>query len=145
MADLSDRAKRFGRHLRGEYVPGFADLADPPGWTRLDDDERSELAALMALLVARPAIDAELGGARLGELAAAVGEDRFDRVCDAEMDGICLSVLPVALPRAEDLERRGSELLDAARQRPDLARVAVMADAIRTACLVPRERVEIAS
>ena len=140
MADRLSRAERFAKRLRGEKLPVFRELASPPGWQGCEGAARRTLAAIMALLAARPAIDGELSGPRLAELAAAVGEDRFDRLCDIDAALLALPDTPMSLPSPRDLARRGEELLLAAENRADIARMAELAHAIGTADPVDEAR-----
>ena len=133
MAKALSRAERFAKRLRKERLPTFAELGNPPAWVRLVDEDRGALAAIMALLAARPAIDAELSGPSLAELAATVGEDRFDLVCEVDPALLALPDTPMSLPFPHDLVRRGEELLQAAQERSDLAGMAQIADGIRVA------------
>ena len=132
------RSERFGRRLRGDHVPSFAELADPPRWIICGDEEQGQIACVLALLVARPDIDGELNGQRLSELATAVGEDRFDLVCEADVAALHLADRPQSLPAARDLDRRGRALLAAAPGKAALSQLATLAHEI---CSTTKETV----
>lgn len=114
----------------GAASPSFADVANPPAWARSEGDDRAQLAKTIALLASRAAIDSELNGARLAALAEAVGEDSFDQICEADVLDVTIADIPAALPRPEELERLGSDMLAAANDRPALAQLAAIAQTI---------------
>ncbi|MHA6316168.1 hypothetical protein ACXYN8_00705 [Altererythrobacter sp. CAU 1778] len=113
--------------MRGEIVPGFADVVRPPAWQTCSGELRVQLARVLALLAARKAIDAELHGPSLARLAACVGEDAFDRVCDAQIDELALPDVPASLPLPAELAARGEILLAAAARSAKLAPLAAIA------------------
>ncbi len=106
------RGMRFARRLSGEAAPSFADLAKLPGWFSAAPEDRRRLAALVALLRHRAAIDAELSGPRLAMIADAVGEDLLDAVCEGEPPAELPEAAP--LPPPERLLPEGVALLEAA-------------------------------
>jgi hypothetical protein len=76
------RAARLAVRLGGGTPPRFDDLARVPIWRLHGADEIERIALTAGLLHHRPAIDAELSGARLAPLAVACGEALFDHACD---------------------------------------------------------------
>lgn len=129
----SPRAQRFARRLRGETLPGFADVMRCNRIERDAHGRRDEVAAILALLQAKPALDGELCGRRLGALAARVGEDSFDRVCAVELPGDCRASCADDLPGPAELDSFGHTLLARLDRDPAIARLAEIAVAIVTA------------
>ncbi len=124
---LPARAQRFAARLRGESLPTFNDLASPPDWSVAEQERHSELVTIVGLLHARPAIDAELNGGRLGALAAFVGEDLFDVVCDADIGQLRAEFLTDDLPTPVELLEQGEELVERARRHREFAPLAELA------------------
>lgn len=118
----SPRAQRFGRRLRGLPVPSFANLARQRRIEANLGNQRDRVAATLALLWFRPALDAELRGRRLGALAMIVGEDLFDRIRNAEVP-FDTADAGTDLPIPDLLIAEGEALLNSIIDRPDLARL----------------------
>ncbi len=121
---------RFAQRLKGEPEPTFADLQRTRQIDRLVGPRRAEIAALVALLDARPALDIELNGTRLGPLAQIVGEERFDLVCDAEIEAGAYARGSSNLPQPHTLSQRGENLLRSHQRAVDIAHLAKLAAAI---------------
>ncbi|MFA6118025.1 MAG: hypothetical protein WC729_28830 [Sphingomonas sp.] len=109
------RGARFARRRAGKPGPRFADIAKVPDWLSAEPGEQHRIAILAALLRYRRAIDAELSGARLAALAAAVGEDLLDAACEAPAPD---RVNNLPLPQPERLHAEGRALLHAALPLP---------------------------
>ncbi len=124
---LPARAQRFAARLRGECVPSFAELVDPPAWSHAAQDQHNDLAAVLALLNSRSVVDAELNGQRLATLAQFVGEERFDRVCEMNIQELHLPHPPESLPTPFELIEQGEVLIEEATRRPEVAHLAEMA------------------
>ncbi len=124
---LPARAQRFAARLRGESLPTFSDLVDPPDWSVAEQERHSELVVTIGLLHARPAIDAELNGARLAALAAFVGEDRFDAICDADTDQLRAEFLTDDLPTPVELVEQGEALVERIQRHREFAPLAELA------------------
>ena len=122
------RAERFAARLRGDELPDFAAVMRG----RKVGGEREGLAEIVALLAARPAIDALVNGAQLARLADAVGEEQFDLVCAADVswfdDG------GMRTPAVSELAQRGGQLLDRAATSAQLARLVELAADIQRSC-----------
>lgn len=125
--DGLSRAERFRLRLEGGEVPSFDLIAAPPAWRVADEDGRRELALVAALLHYRETIDAELHGPALARLAALVGEELFDAVCEAELGGLPQADDAGGLPAADELERIGYQLLELAAREPSYAVLATSA------------------
>ncbi len=82
-----------------------------PDWLLLNADQQAYLAHIIALILHRPAIDQELSGTKLAALSGAVGEDRFDALCDLPLSDEMLAQCSEHLPRPEDLEPIGTEIM----------------------------------
>lgn len=130
MAALPGRARRFAARLRGEHVPTFNDLVDPPAWKQVAAEHRTDLAVTMALLKSRPAIDGELNGQKLASLAEFVGEERFDEICEVDCSVFDFADEVGGLPNPLELIEQGEKLIDAAEMNPDLAMLAETGAAI---------------
>ncbi|MBB5710901.1 hypothetical protein [Sphingomonas xinjiangensis] len=104
------RGARFGARASGNAAPRYDDLAKLPDWLNQPMEKREQVAALAALLRYRRAIDAELSGPRLAQIAAAVGEALFDAACEvpAWREG------PQTLPPPDRLIADGRALMVAA-------------------------------
>ncbi|MEL6878270.1 MAG: hypothetical protein AAGL68_09260 [Pseudomonadota bacterium] len=127
---LPARARRFAARLRGDHVPGFGELVDPPAWSEVAKEQRTDLAAVMALLRFRPALNAELNGQKLASLAQFIGEDRFDQVCEISLDEIGVQDACEALPTPFELVEQGERLIEQAERRPEIAHLAQAAASI---------------
>lgn len=134
---LSARALRFSRLMKGEALPGFADLQRQRRVDRFATTQREEIAALVALLDSRKAIDAELNGSRLGPIAIMVGEARFDEVCEARIDPSIYSSGTATLPPPNALTQRGEELMQGVERSKDVALLVEIAATIcaQTPCM----------
>lgn len=133
--DISLRAARFARRFAGTADPAFADCQRLRQIARIVEARREVIAELVALLDARPAIDAELNGNRLGALASRVGEAQFDHVCDAVIAPPLYDRGRAALPDPHMLRSLGEALLQSVQHSADalkLARIAVEIDAACT-------------
>ena len=104
------RGARFSGRANGEATPRYGDLAKLPDWLEQPADKREQVAGLTALLRYRRAIDAELSGPRLAQIADAVGETLFDAACEvpAGRDG------PETLPPPDRLIEEGRAMMVAA-------------------------------
>ena len=123
------RGERFAARLRGEELPEFAAVMRG----RRVGGEREGLAEIAALLAARPAIDAMVNGAQLARLAEAVGEERFDLICVADVAWYDQS--EARAPPVNELAQRGGQLLDRAATSAQLARLVELAVEIQRSCL----------
>jgi hypothetical protein len=129
---LSARAARFACRIAGDSEPAFADWQRQRRIDRLIEGHRHAIAELVALLDARPAIDAELNGTRLGALASHVGEAQFDLVCDAALATAIYERGSGALPDPHMLQALGEAILQNHQRSVDalqLARIAADIDA----------------
>lgn len=120
------RAARFAARLRGERLPDFEAFLRGADWRGADARAHRDLAAIASLLAARPAIDAEVNGEVLARLAAAVGEDLFDSICEADMAWFESHSSP-RIPDLHDLAAHGEGVLARAATSADCARLAQMA------------------
>jgi len=77
------RGARFVARAEGRPIAGVSALAAVPAWHGWSAPRRARLGAAAALLGHRAALDRELSAARLGPLAALVGESLFDAICEA--------------------------------------------------------------
>jgi hypothetical protein len=132
--ELSARAARFARRIAGEDEPAFADWQRQRRIDRLIEGRRDAVAELVALLDARPAIDAELNGTRLGALASHVGEAQFDRVCDTVLAPALYARGSAALPDPHMLRALGDAILQSHQRSVDALQLASIAADIDTAC-----------
>lgn len=80
----STRAMRLAIRLGGDAPARFDDLARVPMWRLHTAADVERIALVAGLLHHRPAIDAELSGARLAPLAKECGEALFDRACSGD-------------------------------------------------------------
>ena len=139
-AGLPKRALRFAARLNGEHELSFADLVNPPAWKETAKTNRNDLAVTMALLKARPAIDSELNGQKLANLADFVGEDRFDCVCEADISIFEWGAHDAQLPNPMELLEEGEALIVEAENRPEIGALAAIAvQVLRQEQLEPAE------
>ena len=122
------RGERFAARLRGEELPDFAAVMRG----RSVGSDRDGLAEIVALLAARPAIDAMVNGAQLARLADAVGEERFDLICAADVAWLDHS--EARAPAVSELAERGGQLLDRAATSAQVARLVDLAADIQRSC-----------
>ncbi len=85
---------------------------------------------MLALLDAKPALDTELCGRKLGALADVVGEELFDRICDMDLADCAPSASERHLPQPGLLRPEGETLLAATGSDPRLAKLAEIAIAL---------------
>lgn len=129
-AQLDGRAARFAARLKGLPEPTFADLMRRANLEKAAQANRELVAQVLVLLNARHAIDAELSGRRLSVLAARIGEDLFDRVCECDLPDALLQSARHDLPRPDMLTAEGDALMEAAGQDPRLSNLAAIAIAL---------------
>lgn len=91
---------------------------------------RSKVAPVLSLLCAREAIDRELSGRKLSALAAAVGDETFDAVCDCQLPDVSLDFAIGNLPQPNSLASEGEALLTQVGTYPPLAALAQLASEI---------------
>ncbi|MEM7701892.1 MAG: hypothetical protein AAF251_08150 [Pseudomonadota bacterium] len=127
---MTRRAMRFGRRLAGEREPTFADLMRQRKTARVVNEDGENLAMVLALLQAKPALDRELDGARLTRLAEAIGEDLLDALRDIDLATLPQQALVNILPQASELRVTGQRLLNIATDTSDLAALTQRAAAI---------------
>jgi hypothetical protein len=132
--ELSARAARFACRIAGEDEPAFADWQRQRRINRLIEGRRHAIAELVALLDARPAIDAELNGTRLGALASHVGEAQFDRVCDTVLAPALYARAGAMLPDPHMLRAVGETILQSHQRSVDALQLATIAADIDTVC-----------
>ncbi len=93
----------------------FAELSLIPNWLSWPDEQRSQLAIIAALIAHAGVIERELSGEKLRSLAQKVGSDLFDFIAEHYLEAPQLltsqQVMPACLPRPEDLETIGQEIL----------------------------------
>ncbi|KWV92083.1 hypothetical protein [Erythrobacter sp. YT30] len=120
---LSPRALRFQKRLNGEREPTFAIFVRQRNANRLLQYDGDDLARAVAVLQAKPALDKEVGGLRLQQLANALGEDLLDALL--EVDLLCLpqDVLHDDIPQSNALTERGYGLIAQAGDNPQIARL----------------------
>lgn len=111
---VGTRATRLATRLAGGTPPGFDDLARVPVWRLHGPDDVERIALVAGLLHHRPAIDAELSGARLAPIAAACGETLFDRACSGDAPPVedCAD-LSAGVPAPEELRAAGHAFMAA--------------------------------
>lgn len=109
------RGERFAARSGGTPLPQFADELRQRRWTRAAQLCGPNWPIVIGILTSRPAIDEELSGAALAELASAIGEPLFDAICDADITDIAVvrdaptPSLAVAAIRGEQaLAKRGA-------------------------------------
>lgn len=127
IATMSARAQRFVQRLNRLPEPSFADLQRKRTFDRINTEMGESIAALIALLDARPALDSELNGSRLQAMALAVGEDRFDRLCNAEIPDPIYQRGATTLPSVDALVQHGEALLNDIERSEDVAHLARVA------------------
>ena len=124
---LSPRALRFERAIRGERSPGFTQLIRQQRIDSAIGASRDRIAPVVALLVAKRALDAELNGERLIALSQAIGEDLFDRICEAPPPAPDADLPDTSLPAPPDLSTRGEALLQRAGENAAIANAVELA------------------
>jgi hypothetical protein len=78
------RGERFAARREGKLPPVFSTMRQLPRWMlSTSDTVQLATAKMTAILYFRRQIDLELGGAKLGELAALFGETLLDHGCSA--------------------------------------------------------------
>jgi hypothetical protein len=109
------RSRRYLEQRSESARVEFGSVAAVPAWMLFDEAAKRAIAMSVTLLAHRAAIDRELSGKRLGVLADAVGHDRMEALCDTMLPAMVDPFGRYALlPRPEDLEKLGIELLEAA-------------------------------
>ncbi len=109
------RAARFRSRQAGTAMePDFLCVAALPDWA-LADGKRQEIVGLgAAILEERGAIERELSGGRLAAIAALVGSELFERLCEAPLGQAPLGEAGNGaggrLPRPEDFIAKGEFL-----------------------------------
>ena len=126
MPGSTGRAARFAARFRGERLPDFEAFVRGADWRSADAHSHRDLAAIASLLALRPVIDAEVNGEVLARLAAAVGEECFDSICEANMSWFAGQPAR-GIPDPRDLAAYGEDLIDRAATSADCARLAEMA------------------
>jgi hypothetical protein len=112
---LGVRAARFKQSLaaadgQAHSLLDFDTVAALPDWALFDDTRQIMVGLGAAILDERGAIDRELSGDRLAAIAALVGADIFERLCDLPLPN-SISVNPKGhLPRPEDFATIGANL-----------------------------------
>jgi hypothetical protein len=109
------RATRFKQCLaasdeRAHTLLDFDTLAALPDWALFDDARQIMVGLGAAILDERGAIDRELSGERLAAIAALVGDDIFDRLCDWPLPNSISVNATGHLPRPEDFSTIGANL-----------------------------------
>jgi hypothetical protein len=112
---LGGRATRFKQSLAaadGQAHPGldFDTVAALPDWVLVDDARQIMVGLGAAILDERGAIDRELSGERLAVIAALVGNEIFDRLCDWPLPDSISVRASGRLPRPEDFSTIGANL-----------------------------------
>ena len=110
------RAARLRRYMEQDNITeaaaDFAVIAQMPDWLLLHETQQDNIANAVTILAHRPLIDRELSGARLQALATAIGDDVFDRLCDADISDCGITAENGAmLPRPEDLSALGWQIM----------------------------------
>jgi hypothetical protein len=96
----------------------FASITALPDWIVANGDRQEQIGVAAAILQARDAIERELSGSRLAAIAALVGDDLFERLCDAPLPEDIFSASAGRLPRPEDFVTMGRALRRAAMPAP---------------------------
>jgi hypothetical protein len=99
-------------------APDWATLIALPRWTICNPSDQNRIAMIAALLYARRQIDQELSGQTLSALAALVGENAFDAICDAPIDQDWPQLADGPLPAPAQLLPLGMRLLQASLPHP---------------------------
>jgi hypothetical protein len=120
---FSARASRFrALHDAQTAAPAlpqdFASVTALPDWIVADDDQQELIGVAAAMVQARDAIECELSGTRLAAIAALVGDELFERLCDAPLPKGIDSASAGRLPRPEDFVTIGRALRRAALPAP---------------------------
>ncbi len=112
------RAVRFRRRQPSDCamasVPDFASVAALPDWILASEEEQVRIGLSAAILKERQAIERELSGGRLACIAALVGTDLFERLCDSTLPDSVDGSGSSRLPRPEDFIASGTTLRRAA-------------------------------
>ncbi|MGB3471674.1 MAG: hypothetical protein WBA51_12700 [Erythrobacter sp.] len=116
--------------MRGGHEPGFADLVRQRQATLSATENGDRLFMTLALLQAKPALDRELSGAVLQQLAKAVGEDVLDAIREIDQPNLSADILVSTLPPVSALAARGRGLLATIDEDPQIASLAQCADEI---------------
>lgn len=123
-ADTGSRSARFLAHLKGKKPASFAEIANPSLVRRTAHDRAAELELVAGYLHHRPTIDSVVEGARLAQLAEAVGMACFDSICDSDLAGFDLAPATTTLPDAPAMRSAGFAVLARARECPSASRLA---------------------
>ena len=122
---ISARARRFTQRLRGEETPAFRQIMAGRRVAASAGEDNRTFALTLALLHAKNALDREMRGARLQELANALGEDLLDAVREATP---CNDALDPdghdQLPPVSTLARRGAALIEQVGKDPAITEIA---------------------
>ncbi len=124
---VTPRAQRFAARLKGLPEASFAGLMRKARFENAAQANRQLVAEVLALLDVRAVIDVELSGKRLSGLAARIGEDLFDRVCECELPDALLSSIHSPLPKPGDIAAMGEKLLARSDDDPRLSNLAAIA------------------
>lgn len=112
------RAARFREQLSDSPAKtlrlDFASVATLPDWILASEAEQVRVGLSAAILKERQAIERELSGGRLASIAALVGADLFERLCDAILPEGLVNPGSGRLPRPEDFATIGAGLRRAA-------------------------------
>jgi hypothetical protein len=92
----------------------FGCVASVPDWIVADPDRQHMIGLAAAILQERDAIERELSGDRLAAIAALVGNDLFEQLCDLSLPEDIESGCSGRLPRPEDFAIIGAALRRAA-------------------------------
>lgn len=140
------RSLRQGASSEGIAEPDFACVAALPDWVLADNERQRLVGVAAAILYKRDAIERELSGGRLAAIAALVGDDLFERLCDHPLPEDAGVAETVRLPRPEDFVAIGEELRRAALPDPLRETEPTVVDAAkaRTYCGIAARIVETA-
>jgi hypothetical protein len=112
------RSRQQGVGAEAVFVLDFAGVASLPDWIVADHERQHLIGLAAAILQERDAIERELSGDRLAAIAALVGEDLFERLCDIPLPDTIDSVSAARLRRPEDFAAIGAELRRSAMPAP---------------------------
>ena len=122
-ATITPRARRFEKRLAGLPLPDFAGLMQQRRAAQSAGDAGEALAVTLALLQSKPALDREVDGARLKELAATLGDDLLDAVLEADGEALPRDLMLDFIPPVPTLLPQGEHLLSQMATDPQIARL----------------------
>ncbi len=111
----ASRASRFKARMNGDVPITFSTLSALPRWAlRIGEDEyRTQLSRMAALLNYRPQMDREISGTKLQSIAEEFGENLIDAALSADLPPTQIAT-DVPLPRPDKMEEMGNSMINRA-------------------------------